>query len=577
MPLRYYQTAANEALINALIAGCKRPVVCMPTGSGKSPTLCTLVAYLANKFPTEKIVVAVHTQELVAQLAATYEAISGRKPAVNSASLKRRERGQVTFCQIQSVYNNALQFGAIKLLVIDEADRCPVEGDGQYRTFITEALIANPDMRVCGFTATPYRTGSGLVYGKDQPFDELVYDIGIRQLMDDGFLSPLVSKDGGQPDLTGVHVRKGEYVSAELEAIMTDDALVERACDEIVKYGQDRHGWLIFASGLKHANMLREKMLQRGYDLPVIEGRMSKKERAEHILKFKNKQLRGLININVLSVGFDAPHVDLLALTRPTLSPGLYYQQIGRGLRIEPGKANCLVLDLAGNISRHGPIDTLNERIKTKRKSDVPGEAPTKTCVNCKEIVPAGVRVCPVCQTEFPAIAVAKHAPTASLESALSTSEIKLLAVTRWTLRVHTPRDPSKTPTIQVSYWNGLNSISEWLSVDKDANMYAKHKALSWIKENPGYASGKLRIEGNTIYGINEGVEVRLDTATACAPWLNACLLKPLHIRYQTDPNGGPFPRVLSRIYDDPNVLGERGLAPSAVDQPQSDHAATAN
>jgi DNA repair protein RadD len=550
MQLRYYQQEAIDAIRAALIDGCKRPVACLPTGSGKSPTICTFVADLHRRFPDERIVIAVHTKELVAQLARTYETISGEKAFINSASLRRREIGPVTFCQIQSVYKNAFKFGAIKLIIIDEADRCPLEGDGQYRTFIKEAEMANPDVRVCGFTATPYRTGTGLVYGKDQPFDALVYDIGIRQLMDDKFLSPLTSKDGGQPDLSGVHVRQGEFVSAELESIMTDEALVEKACAEIVKYGENRRGWLLFASGLKHATMVQEHMREHGHDLPVIEGKMAQKERDDLIKAFTERRLRGLININVLSVGFDAPHVDLLALLRPTLSPGLYYQQIGRGLRTCPGKENCLVLDLAGNISRHGPIDTLNERIKTKRKSDEPGEAPTKTCDNCKEIVPAGVRVCPVCQTPFPALAVAKHAPVASLESALSSSEIRVLAVTRWSLRAHTPRDPAKKPTICVTYWNGTNSISEWLSVDKAANTYAKQKALLWLKDNPGYKSGTLRIDGQNIYGVKDGVEVRLDTAMACVPWLNACLLKPVSIRYQTDPSGGAFPRVLSRTYE---------------------------
>jgi DNA repair protein RadD len=556
MQLRYYQQEAIHSLRNALIDGVKNPLVCLPTGSGKSPTICTFLHDLAVRFPQEKLVVAVHTKELVQQLADTYEAISGVKPAIYSASLKKKQIAQVTFSQIQSIYKHATKFGAIKLLAIDEADRCPVDGDGQYKTFIKEAKIINPDIRICGFTATPYRMGTGLVFGDGQPFDSMVYDIGIKQLIDDGFLSPLVSKDGGQPNLTGVAIRQGEFVSAQLETVMTDEALVEHSCDEIIRYGADRNGWLIFASGLKHAAMIREKMRERGIDCPIIEGTMDQKERDSYIIAFKNKSIKCLININVLSIGFNAPHVDLLALMRPTLSAGLYYQQVGRGLRIAAGKTNALVLDMAGNISRHGPIDTLNERIKVKTKKEAKGDAPTKTCEQCKEIVPAGVRKCPACGTEFPPIPIAKHAPVASLESAVSDSEIKTLIVDRWTIKPHIPKDPSKKPSLCVTYWSGLNRVSEWLSVDKDSHPFARQKALAWFRENPTIKRNnyRLRVEGNKLIGTSLSGDVVLDTAIGCIPWLDTCLSKPTSIRYQTDPQGGKYPRVLSRHYE-PNSV----------------------
>lgn len=552
MQLRYYQEEAIHAIRNALIDGTKRPMVCLPTGSGKSPTICTFLAGLHERFPHEKFVVAVHTKELVEQLAKTFQVISGKKPAVYSASLKSRKIGPVTFAQIQSIYKRATEFGRIKLLIVDEADRIPVEGDGQYRTFCSEASIINPDLRVCGFTATPYRTSTGLVYGDGQPFDSLVYDIGVKQLIDDGFLSKLVSKDGGAPTLDNVHVRQGEYIQSELETVMTDEGLVEHGCDEIIRYGHDRRGWLVFASGMKHATLIREKMLLRGIDLPIIEGKMNQTERDNYVAAFKRMGIRGLININVLSVGFDAPHVDLLALMRPTLSPGLYYQQVGRGFRICEGKTNCLVLDLAGNIAKHGPIDTLNERITTKKKGP-PGEAPVKTCERCMEIVPAGVRKCPVCGNPFPELRVAKHDAFASSDSPISSNEIKTLDVERFGMTITSPRDPAKVPTLKVTYHKGLTSVSEWLSIDSKAHQYARQKALAWLRENPLQTSPegyRLEVEGNNLIGHTPfGERVIINTAMGCVPFL-ACISKPLSIRYQTDPNGGKYPRVLSRSYE---------------------------
>lgn len=550
MILRDYQQAAIDALRGALNDGVARPLVCMPTGSGKSPTIATFVHQVHLKNPQAKIVIAVHTQELVEQLSKTYAAISGTVPAVFSASLNKRAIGPVTFCQIQSIAKRACDFGAIKLLVIDECDRSPLEGVGQYRTFIKEASVVNPDIRIAGFTATPYRMGSGLVYGQDQPFSDMVYDVGIKQLVHEGFLSQLISKDGGAPDLTGVHVRQGDFVASELEAIMSEEETVHKACEELLRYGADRKAWLVFASGLKHATLISDKLASLGVEAPVVEGSMEKSERVRLVAAYRNRELRCLVNINVLSIGFDAPHVDLLALMRPTKSAGLYYQQIGRGLRIAPGKANCLVLDLAGNIARHGPIDTLNERIKNKKKSKKEGEAPTKTCPKCQEIVAAGVRECPQCEFQFPPPEIVKHATVASYDSPLSGSDIRDVPVDAMNVRVHRPKDANKPPMLAVSYRCGINVVTEWLSIDQKSHSYARQMSRKWLRETPTTeAQGKrIELKGDQIVGITTDGEVPLDTAMACVPFL-CCIPKPTRIRYQTPADGVKYPKVLGRSF----------------------------
>jgi len=550
MKLRPYQEAAIDALRGALNDGMARPLVCMPTGSGKGPTIATLVHRVHLKDPSSKIVIAVHTQELVEQLSKTYEAISGTKPAVYSASLGVKKIGPVTFCQIQSIANKACDFGSIKLLVVDECDRMPLTGEGQYRTFLKEAAIVNPKIRIAGFTATPYRMGSGLVYGEGQPFSDMVYDIGIKELVHEGYLSQLVSKDGGAPDLTGVHVRQGDFVASELEAIMSDEDTVAKACAEIVRYGQDRKAWLLNASGIKHANLISAVLKTYGVDAPVIEGNMEKPERARLLAAYRNKDLRALISVNVLSVGFDASHIDLVGLMRPTKSAGLYYQQIGRGLRRAEGKQNCMILDLAGNIARHGHIDTLNERIKNKKKSDKKGVAPTKTCPKCREIVAAGVRLCPCCEFEFPPPEIAKHDTVATYDTPLSNSEIREIPVDAMTIRVHSSKDPSKAPTLCVNYMCASTKISEWLSVDEKAHTWARHKAKQWFRDTPlENADGKqIVVRDDGLYGITAESEIRLTTAMACVQFL-ACIPKPTRIRFQTTPESSKFPKVLGRSF----------------------------
>lgn len=548
MILRPYQEAAVDAIRAAFNRGVKRPLVCLPTGSGKTPTICTLIHRLAQRFPDEQFVCTVNTQELVDQLASSYRRISGTEPAVYSASLKRKELGRVIFGQIQSIYRKACDIGRIKLLVVDECDRIPVDGDGQYRAFIEEASVINPELRICGFTATPYRMRSGLVYGEGQPFDELVYDADVRTLIDSKFLSNLVSKDGGRPDLSGVGIRNGDYAANQLEAVMSEEDTVKHAVEEIIRYGSDRKAWLVFCSGIKHATLVSNALRERGIDAPIIEGNTPDAERKKYISDFRNKTLRCLVNVNVLSIGFDAPHVDLLALLRPTLSPGLYYQQIGRGLRIADGKENCLILDLAGNIAKHGPIDTLNARIKAKRSAKEKGEAPTKTCPQCSEIVHASVQTCPSCQFKFPPPKIVKHQATAFNESPLSgTMESDVTDVMYNIQR----GGGGKPDTFVMIYYNcGQEIMRQYFCPHRDHNHWARkrfHEFIIRSKVDPD--SGKsFRCDGDTLYMDSNGQSIEIDSASSMLPH-SSCLLAPIRIKYRRSPSNTRYFDLLSREY----------------------------
>lgn len=558
MRLRPYQESAINAIRTSLSSGTKRPIVCLPTGSGKTPVIVTLLHTLSERFPDERFVCAVHTQELVSQLSETYERVSGGKSAVYSASLKRKELGRVIFAQIQSIYKKACAVGRIKLLVVDECDRIPVEGSGQYRTFIEESTVINPDLRVCGFTATPYRTGSGLVYGEGQSFNELVYDAGIRELINGGWLSKLVSKDGGRPDLAGVHVRNGDYVASELEGVMADEGKVEKAVEEIIRYGSDRKAWLVFCSGVKHATLVSEAFARHNIEAPIIEGNTPDAERKEYIRRYRAKELKCLVNINVLSVGFDAPHVDLVALLRPTKSPGLYYQQVGRGLRISKDKRDCLILDMAGSINEHGPIDTLNDRIKRAKSAKEKGVAPTKTCDECKEIVPAGVRVCPSCGYEFPAPQIAKHNIVASELSALA--EVRKVEVTDVTYSVNTPKDVTKKPTLMVHYRRGFEIVArEWISIDSEADPYAHGKALTWLYNIPKMVvdGRSLTIGSGKAMGYTPDGPLEIKTAADMLLFC-VCLIKPTAIEVRPNSKKPKYDDIVGRTFP---TVAERSSA----------------
>jgi len=179
---------------------------------------------------------------------------------------------------------------------------------------------------------------------------------------------------------------------------MDEDSLVRSACREIIEHSADRHSVLIFASGVKHAQHVQRILGEMSHECGFVCGETLPFERAETLQRFKNGDLKYLVNVNVLTTGFDAPNIDCVAMLRPTNSPGLYYQMVGRGFRLYPDKDDCLVLDFGGNILRHGPVDDL----QVKEPGQGNGEAPAKECPECNAVIHAAYAICPECGYEFP-------------------------------------------------------------------------------------------------------------------------------------------------------------------------------
>ncbi|CAK0745751.1 hypothetical protein CCP2SC5_1380001 [Azospirillaceae bacterium] len=222
---------------------------------------------------------------------------------------------------------------------------------------------------------------------------------------------------------------------------------------------------------MDHATHVAEAIRERGVPCATIFGDTEKSERDQVIAAFKRGEIRALASMGVLTTGFNAPAVDLIAMLRPTKSAGLYVQMVGRGARLAPGKENCLVLDFAGNVARHGPIDM----IKPKTAETGEGDAPVKVCPDCDTIVHAAVRVCPDCGYVFPPPEI-KIEPVAAALEVVSSKQSQWVAVSDVTYDRH--EKPGKPPSLRVDYHCGLVRHREWVCIEHTG--YAREKAVSW-------------------------------------------------------------------------------------------------
>lgn len=475
--LRDYQKQAIDGLYQYWADGRgSDPIIVAPTGSGKTAILAKLIQD-AMSFPGTRVLMLTHVAELISQGA---EELIGIMPSVDlgiySAGLgqKRLDR-QVTFAGIQSIWERAYDMvPAPDLVIIDEAHLVPKNTTTRYGKFLDDLRVCNPDVKIVGLTATPYRLDSGYLHkGKGAIFDGIAYDIPVGRLIDEGYLCPLISKGGAAKiDLTNVGMRGGEFIESQLAVAASDPALVKATVAEITKFGQDRKSWLVFASGVNHAEMIRDDMILAGIDAEVVTGTDGRAERARKINDFKTFKMRCLINVGVLTTGFNHPETDLVALVRATASAGLYVQMAGRGTRIAPGKEDCTLLDFGGNVERHGFIDAVKVRDKSQGTGE--GDAPVKECPSCQEIVSAGLRYCP-CGHKFPDPEL-NHASTAYGGAVLSSQ-----VVAEWVdvddVFYQRHKKAGKPDSVKVTYHCGIVTQNEWLCPDHGGYAASRYKA----------------------------------------------------------------------------------------------------
>ena len=469
--LREYQSKACDA-IDVELRHNNNPLIALPTGSGKTVVIAEACKRIKERNPDAHIVIASHVKEILGQNHKTIEKYLDRQVSIFSAGMGRKQKSDIIVGGIQSMYRKAREFVNTDIVIIDECHLMSDKSNTMYRTF----LKTMPHANIIGLTATPFRLGSGYIYGEDKLFTRLSYDITsgeeLVKLIDDGYLSDVqIVQTQLELDTTKVRTKAGDFSEIDMSSRFDREKITEAAVNEIIRIGDNYKKWLVFAIDIKHAEHIAESLIRRGIPTNIVHSKMEG-NREDVISNFKEGNYRCIVNVNVLTTGFDDPGIDLIALLRPTKSPVLHVQTIGRGMRINEGKDHCVVLDFGGNTKRLGPINAID--IRVPKKGDKQGEPITKTCPECDAIHHPAVRKCKWCGYEFQF----KHnlGNSGGME-AIAKKGLKWHKVDSVEYRISSK---ANRPDILVaSHICGLNRYDYHACLDHKG--YAKYKAKHWV------------------------------------------------------------------------------------------------
>lgn len=351
MELRPYQRDAVNAAI-AVAEANGNPVLSLPTGSGKSLVLAEIArrALLGGK----RVLIVTHVQELVEANAAEFEKLTGVRPGILCAGLERRDLADnVLFASVQSLYRPAQrsEIPAFDVIIVDECHLVADKKSGA--KFYPMVFDAFPLARRVGLSATPYRL-DGAVYGQDGYFSELAYEANVLDLVNLGYLAPLV----GVNTLIRVDRSELKKVAGEFEmravTLQEDREWLGRVVPSVLALAAERRHIAVFCPSVETAALATRMFNESGCTAEYVVG--DTEDRTGKLERWKRGEFRVMCSVNVLTTGFNFPALDCIVCLRPTASPGLWVQMLGRGTRTAEGKKNCLVLDYAGNLLVHGGI-----------------------------------------------------------------------------------------------------------------------------------------------------------------------------------------------------------------------------
>ena len=523
MTLRDYQVATVNKVRAALSEGQgAAPLVCLPTGAGKSH----IIAELANT--SGRTLVLAHRSELLEQNA---DKLLRLDPETHisfcCAKLgQRSQAGKVVFASPGSIINQLQSPEHYDLILIDEAHRINNRAIGMFR-----AIISHYNAPVVGLSATPFRlTGKineSLLKNSDsceRVFNQFINEISIKRLIKQEFLCPIVST-AAPVSVDTANIPKNSFGDFDLKIAEVEyNKKVRETCEDMLSRIGERKKIIIFCCGVEHAEQTGDLLRLAGRRVAIITGHSSNEERRRSIRDFRAGEINFLVGVNIFTEGFDVPCVDCVVLLRPTYSASLYIQMVGRGLRVSPGKDNCLILDYGSNIERHGPIDFIEVSEKLIKSN------PFKLCPICDTAIKKFLKNCSNCGFEFPvetrperAIVSKELQDTPSSSSLFKTgAQTVRHTVEKIVLNVHEKRDfditkGSENYTLKCDYYSSAGHITtqylcfnhsgyprrlaaEWWRMTANEDLPAScEEALSRISEIKGVSEIDVTKQGKSL------------------------------------------------------------------------------
>lgn len=536
---REYQGWAKDAFFSYFETKAGHPVIAMPTGTGKSVTIADICIEIVVLWNGQRILILAPSKELVTQNTAKFTAMAPQIPVgICSASLGKYEIGRpITIGTIGTVYNRREKLGRIDLVFIDECHLVSHKDETQYRQLADFLLDINPNCKFVGLSATPYRLGLGHITDgglfTDVCFDSTGLD-AFNWFIDQGYLLPLIPRPTQTVlDTEGVKMSGGDYVAGELQRKVNKAEITSAAVAEALELSAGRNKCLWFATGIEHAESIVAELEAHGESAVAVHSKSeTRDDDLAAFMTLGSNGVRHCVNFGVLTTGFDFPQLDCIIMLRPTKSPGLWVQMLGRGTRpdyadgfdlttlegrllaiLMSDKHNCLVLDFAYNTAVLGPI---NDPQLPKKKKKMGGDPPIKTCGRRGDppglnIVPGSsdeskgggekgcgcwnhpsARNCIQCGAEF--TFEVKFGHNASNEQLLRRSGgdqdgafekpvMETHRVSRVTYEVH--KKEGRPDSIRVNYYCGMRRFSHYVLPEHGGNPRAR-SADWWMRHGGG-------------------------------------------------------------------------------------------
>ena len=395
--LRPYQVDGIRHIREAFAAGFKAPLYVLPTGAGKTVSFSE-IAHSADK-RGKRVLILAHRAELIDQIVTALRAtdVSPDIICAGYQRMVRRRNATVSVASVQTLVRRLDTYVEPTLIIIDEAHH--VSGTASAGNTWAKIIAAYPNAKRLGVTATPIRLdGRGLA----RHFDKMILGPSVSELTRDGYLSPARIFAPPTVDTSGLHIRAGDFATNEAEALVDTNTITGDALSHYRKYS-DGKAALAFCVSVAHAHHVADQFRAGGVNAVALDGGTDKEIRRRVVADFRDGKIQVMTSCDLFSEGLDTPAVHTGIMLRPTASTGLFLQQVGRILRVFPGKSHAVILDHVGNTRRHGlPTDERDWQLTddAERRKKKPAIS-IRICASCFAACAVGTRTCPNCGAEI--------------------------------------------------------------------------------------------------------------------------------------------------------------------------------